>query len=430
VFQKLTEAAIRAKTEGLDDLGLSIKDGATSAETLTNIMDGLRTKLAQVGDQAETSADKIQRIGVTWDNLKQDAKDFLAESFVGGGINYFSGMGQLNDLVMLKTAEIYQKVLDKKYQTGELQYPGSQINDFGEYVGPPPDFWKVESGGTGGTFDEASFLTAATKFQELLKRRLEAYKKAKKEAEEAAKEARLQARGRAMLRNGYTEAGAGPSEYSTSLGAAADNAPLEEFDIQRQIEQMGLALDQAQEQRKTSFLESTFGKLEDFDAYATAFQSLTGAVSAGLNAWIDGSASAGQAIKQFLSDALQGLATQMAVEALKHGAYALGSLAFGDVRGAGQHAAAAAAFTAAAAAAAVGARSLGSGGASTPASSGGRSLPNGGSTGSTSGVPEHSTINYIIVGDSYADDSPRKKQRKAERIVHVGMSHTSAGRAE
>jgi hypothetical protein len=155
-----------------------------------------------------------------------------------------------------------------------------------------------------------------------------------------------------------------------------------------------------------------------------------------MDAWISGSMSAGQAFKKFIGDALKGLASQLAVEALKHGAYALGSLAFGDVSGAGRHAAAAAAFGAGAAAAAIAAKSMGGGGASASAgggSSSGASGSNarGGGTASTgnggSGDGGGGRSNTIIVyGDSFSNDSPRMRQVHAEQLVKKAMGSSSA----
>jgi hypothetical protein len=115
----------------------------------------------------------------------------------------------------------------------------------------------------------------------------------------------------------------------------------------------------AKNERKTKFLEGTFGKLSEFDAYKQAFGALSGAVGSAMGAWIDGSKSAGAAFKEFIGQALKGLAVQMEIEALKHAAYALGSLAFGDFSGAGRHAIAAAAFAAGGIAAGFAAKELG-----------------------------------------------------------------------
>lgn len=186
------------------------------------------------------------------------------------------------------------------------------------------------------------------------------------------------------------------------------------------LHEQGQAKSLSESKKRESYLESAFGKIEEFDLYATGFKTLgaaidvtTGAVGASLSAWIDGSKSAGAAFKSFIAEALKGLAVQMTVEALKHGAYALASLAFGSPATAALHAKAAAAFAVGAAITIPLAKSLGgSGGPS--ASAGGGSAPNvTGSGGPGTRDPER----IIVYGDPFADDSPRGKQLQARKMV-------------
>lgn len=82
------------------------------------------------------------------------------------------------------------------------------------------------------------------------------------------------------------------------------------------------------------------------------------ALRQGIVAWILYGESLGKALKRALAEQLATLAAEFAIQALKHAAYALGSLAFGNFAGAAKHAAAAAAFTAAAAATGFAGRAL------------------------------------------------------------------------
>jgi len=88
------------------------------------------------------------------------------------------------------------------------------------------------------------------------------------------------------------------------------------------------------------------------------FGSMVDALRQGIVAWILYGESLGKALKKALAEQLANLAAEFAIQAIKHAAYALGSLAFGDFAGAAKHAAAAAAFTAAAAATGFAARGL------------------------------------------------------------------------
>lgn len=177
--------------------------------------------------------------------------------------------------------------------------------------------------------------------------------------------------------------------------------------------------------KQQSFLESTFGTLDEFNGYATAFSMLSGSVTSALSAWIDGSMSAGQAIQKFIGEAMKGLAIQMATESIKHGAYAIGSLAFGDVRGAAMHGKAALAFGLGATAAAVAAKGLHSGGGSGPSAGASPAAPQsyGGGSGSS---PQPERI--IVYGDSFAEETARGKQQRARRMVTraLGNSATEA----
>jgi hypothetical protein len=166
-----------------------------------------------------------------------------------------------------------------------------------------------------------------------------------------------------------------------------------------------------------SFLSKSFGPIEEFNAYGAAFGMLTGAVTSAMSAWIDGSMSAGDAVKKFIGEAIKGLAVQAAMQALHHGAFALGHLAFGDMIGFGRHGKAAAAFAGVAVAAAAAAKGLGggsvpsvgagaSGGAGAQAPSGGPPAGSGG--GNT----------YVVVyGAPDADNSPYMTQRNARKLV-------------
>lgn len=89
-----------------------------------------------------------------------------------------------------------------------------------------------------------------------------------------------------------------------------------------------------------------------------SFDSMVDALRQGVVAWILYGESLGKALKKALAEQLANLAVEFAIQALKHAAYALGSLAFGNFAGAAKHAAATAAFAAAAAATGFGARSL------------------------------------------------------------------------
>lgn len=181
------------------------------------------------------------------------------------------------------------------------------------------------------------------------------------------------------------------------------------------------------QQERSRFLESTFGPIEEFNAYATAFGTLNTAVQSSMQAWISGSMSLGLAIKKGIADALGSLASQLAVESLKHGAYALGSLAFHDYAGAAKHGMAAGAFGVGAAAAAAAAKKLGgsvaaaqasAAGGSAGASAGGSATGSGGASSSTGGGSGETptSVQNVFIGDFFNGDERRRRQLIEEAL--------------
>lgn len=163
-----------------------------------------------------------------------------------------------------------------------------------------------------------------------------------------------------------------------------------------------------------SKLAQMFGPVDEISGYTMAFDTLSGAVGSAMTAWIDGSMSAGKAFKAFIAEAVKGIAVQMAMEALKHGAYAIGALAIGDAKGAALHGTSAAKFAAGAVAASIAAKALGGSGGSAGVGGG---ASGGGSPSGSGGQAQPGTQTIIAYGDSFAEDSPRQRLLRAGRIV-------------
>jgi hypothetical protein len=229
---------------------------------------------------------------------------------------------------------------------------------------------------------------------------------------------------------------------SKTKGDWADTAKLSDEQLKAYVDSQnkffqglkGIAA--ANKAEEKSFLESHFGKLEQFDAYATAFGMLSGAITTSMDAWITGSMGAADAIKKFIGEQLKAEATSLAIQALKHGAWAIGSLAFGDFAGAAAHGIAAGEFGAAAAAAAVAAREFGHGGADYGKSGGAKGGSAGGSAGKSDkssgssgggggdGRQGHDTTVFIY-SDSFSDSSESQRRRTAEKM----LSRATGGKA-
>ncbi len=295
------------------------------------------------------------------------------------------------------------------------------------------DFWGAAGGR--GTFDEST----GVEFFSKLNGQLETYKKRVDDAADAQKKAAIEAaRWRAELaalssKNAKEVTDDLVARLEKEIAVANRPSGVGGIDFEGTLARINGTrgtIEQTQRdaydlgaRMQTSYLESLFGPVDEFNAYAAAFGALEAATTSALNAWISGSESLGTAIKKGIGDALAGLASQLAVEGLKHGAYALGSAAFGDFGGAGRHLAAAGAFSLGAVAAASAAKKLGAS-AGVESSSSGTSAGAGGGRGASSssfgnGPNQGAGGERIIVyyGDSHAPDSPRMQQMRDERIV-------------
>jgi hypothetical protein len=465
VTKKVTDALVKANGGGLDDFGILLKSGKTDLENFNNLMDALAQKAAGVDESTSTAGEGVSRMGVSMsdsmDKMKQaigslvvslepllsalaDAVafaakliDLLPRGASGQDINtaqkVLAGGGSLDDVIaglnkrdqqVAAAAGASAPKLLRARDYWDDDTEGSRVDDAGFYTWSNGVIANIPDPKKKGSADGAS--------------RFGAYASV----------------------TGTDTAGAplgfGSTMYADAIGLGRDQSVLRDeigrdaegsalADASKQIREahlkflaeqdaMRLQLEQHQAAYQQSFLESAFGKLEDFNLYAEAFQMLSGSVTSAMDAWISGSVSAGAAIKKFLADAIAGVAKQMAVEGLKHAAYGIGSLAFGDLRGAASHGAAAAAFGAGAAAAAVTAKALG-GGASQPAASGtaagaagggaGASRGSAGSGGGGGGGQQVIRERTVIYTDAFAMGSPSYKNEIARRAIAKATGGTS-----
>jgi len=197
-----------------------------------------------------------------------------------------------------------------------------------------------------------------------------------------------------------------------------------------------------------SFLEETFGKVDEISGYKLAFDGLSSAVVAGYGAMVDGTMSFGQAFKKTIADALKSTGSQMVIEALKETAYGIASLARYDYGGAALHFKSAAAFGVGAVAAGLAASALGGGGSSSAsaggaASTGGSSYRTNSSGGFSSPPPSTSDAYYhqtgprtqaveqgpiyvIATNPFRVDDTPRMKRNMVNQFTALGGSGFSS----
>ena len=174
-----------------------------------------------------------------------------------------------------------------------------------------------------------------------------------------------------------------------------------------------------------SFMERMLGPVSEIDRYATAWGTFTDAATAGYMALVDGSESAGAAMKRVIAQSVAAEGSRMLVLALREGAEAVAAIARGNFAAAGSHALAAAKFGAGAAIAGVVANQLGGGGSAGASAGAGATSPTGVTAGATEGGPI--TRNYII-GDSFGFETPRSQAARfanAERRTRMYEAPTA-----
>lgn len=174
-------------------------------------------------------------------------------------------------------------------------------------------------------------------------------------------------------------------------------------------------------------LAKIFGPIEDFNAYQQAFKGLTTAVQGAFAAWIDGSKSAKEAFRAIFAESLKGMAVDLLGQAIYHGVYAVGDLAFQNYVGAAQHGAAAAKALAGAAAIGLLAKKLhpgvsaeGAGGAAGAAGGGGGGVaprPHG-------PAGQHQVI---VIGGAWGRQTPRAQALEAGEAAELASGVTGGG---
>lgn len=169
-----------------------------------------------------------------------------------------------------------------------------------------------------------------------------------------------------------------------------------------------------------SRLEAIFGPLEEFNAYATAWDALGAGVREAYEAIVTGSGNAGEAFKKGASATLLAKGTEYSVLALGELGWGFADAARG-LPTAAAHFLSAAKFGAGAVAAGAGVRLLG-GGASNSNTASPSAQPVGGTPALGSGGGGEHTI--IVVGDAFANDTPRSRQRTASNLFQQARRET------
>lgn len=470
VMQKLTGSVIKLKSEGLDDLGISFKEGKTQAETLKNMMDELGRVIDTNKNLIPTEAENAARLAKSWENAKDNILNYI-----GATALLDPDKGASADVANIATFGWYARSRENmRTQEANRTQAGvddvmsqirSDTDEWGNYVGPPAKQMSLDIGEIAVKAEEAKKSTKAMREEvDEYARALQDLRKPQRDAvdalnilsnlrmndritlEEYNREAEkhrnlLLEIGLLEVKPQTQEGAVRPMEGVADLamptaggGEGIDFKAMEERSrlAQQYVEKMQKSLADQLKGDHDKVLTQIFGTPENFSAevqvYAQGFQMLSGAVGASMDAWISGSMSAGAALKGFLAESLKTLSKDMAMQALKHLAWAAGSAAFQDYGGAAKHMAAAGAFTAAAIASGGAAKALHSSSPSSSASGGGGgSKPASGGSDSRSPSPAGESGGKserpitIVVGEWFADESPRSRRQKADAAVERAL---------
>lgn len=459
VTRKVTQAITTLNGDGLKELGIRVKQGQNDGEKFTNMMDALAGKAKLVDGATASGAESVDQLGVRFVNATDKIKASVGELVVSmapliekiaelveaaARYNPFKGFGYLAGAVGGK--ESFAHSLGYESQDAMLNN--------GKYAGATTQAGNlVASGADVATIFHALAATATENatadITTLRHDRFNAFNAnpdIQIDAPGTKKKSSLgggSPRSRAanlldmfsvddlllaanMATGGQTDAGAKSTSTNTSLGAKAEQRTGDDIFAQgKNFEKLTANLtanqDRLRGDKRASFLEKTFGKIEDFNAYGKAFQGLQAGASAAFGAWISGSESMGKAFKRAVVESLSASATQMFGQSLLHAAYALGYAAFGDAPKAAMHSTAAGTYLAGSIVLGGLAKTLGGGEAATgskggSASAGGSIAPSSGSA----GAPQQSGVT-VVVGNSFAYETPRQRMLAAKRITNDAL---------
>jgi hypothetical protein len=463
VQKEVTKALVEGNSEGLKKFGLIVKTESDTLKGFQDIMAALRVEAGKFGGDFSIAGDESKRASVSLANGLRDLKVAFGQvaneglapivQLLGDALGAINAIIQASSMIPALPGQsrggiggyLSASVSAVKYwNPAYLSYRGAKAGLNAAGV--------TGNQGAGGSFAAgvagAPNVDAAGVLVSIGQALMQAGSGLASYGQQAGRAFARPGRGGESMFGGFTtegdrlatNAGAGAGfgrMFGGSLAASQErfgiggtrkaddplalnlssDGPVVPFEVLKQQvlsarESLLAEIDQMRTAQVHSWLESAFGPIDQFDAYAAAFDMLKGASLSALDAWITGSESVGAAIKKSVAESLRSLSMLLAQESLKHAAYALGSIAFLDGAGAGRHGAAAAAFGAGAIAAGAAAKALGAG--QTP---GGRAPANaprvgGGFSGSTyerGGQRE----NVFIVGDDFGTRYERAARYRA-----------------
>lgn len=451
--EKVREAILKGNIEPLKELGVNLDAAQGKGAQFAQLMQVLGEKAAGAGSATATSSEDFKRAGVEWDNAMNKMQVAIgglvaalapllsalakAVGLIADVVDAAGGaLGAIHEGMSLtaKTDKIIKNLpnyIDAEIQAaiaGEESRRAAAREEaasrWDAMINADPNAgWTQRAGarlrwasrnapkkgprGTGGDFDILENGGVDTQDVGIDVEREPLY------------------RGEREVRRGADWAGR-PIGFSTDVGrGVSDRVAPAIVDLSEGVAGLSKMAEQFRHVGTQSLLEQVLGPIDQFDAYAEGFGVLSGTLQAGFDAWVSGSASAGEAMKKFFASAISGVASNMFAKSLEHGAYALGSLAFGDMIGAKKHGIAAAAFGAGSVVVGALARTVNTSMAAPAASAGaGGGAGAGAGSGSGGGGGTHVTV---VISDSSGDESPRARAAATARAYRRAQRELDDG---
>ncbi len=482
VHEAINQALTKLSTEGLQELGinvqkagLSMDDAKDRGQLFARVMEALHAESMKVNDAELTKQERMAQSGVAFTNATNDIKRAIAELVVSMApliskvAELVSAAAKLPGAVRGKvkdTTDMWKKGLNWSLDMIGIDEPymdddeGDTADNVGKTQALIRRAIRIDELRRAGKLDAAGNLASGMTEEGLqvgaaeVKPLADPNYKGKGARDSAAAKAasdaaRLEAAQQALAwdqlkahigdwlresQKAFNEQEEQRQQDAAGLEAWAgtQNSVLENLEAAWESMQEVGTRDQRYSKFTQSKLEQMFGPIEEFNRYAAAFGILQSAVTSAMDAWITGSESMGTAVKKAIGAGLKALAADLAIQALKHGAYAIGSLAFGDARGASLHGVAAAQFAAGSVAAAVAARAMGHGGTDYGKQSGagggaGSASPVGPRAPANNNAPAQSSVVYVV-GDPFdTETNPRRRLSNAQKVLRSVSGNTAGG---
>jgi hypothetical protein len=347
-LKKLTDAAVKGKVEGLDDLGLSIKAGSSNAQTLRNMMTELNKVIKEGSTAANDEADAVQRLGVKWDDAAKSIKGYVAQAILAASV----------DISPESLKKLYNDEKERRFKANFASDETLEVNR------------QIAIGARRGMAENQNQEVIEFEDDDRSGDVRKMQDDRKKKAEE---------RRRKLAQISDKWATGVLDEFEKKLeadirGGNSDGSSIQSSDwaINRDMTTKSAAAMFADEEKakkkglKQQRMDALFGPIEEIDLYTEAFgrlgatfDALGESVGAGYEAIVTGQGGATAAIKKMFADNMMAIGKSSAIEALKEGAHAIASFATGNFAGGALHLKAAGMHAAVAVAAGAAAHSIG-----------------------------------------------------------------------